>query len=180
VATPTADHEVVAAPAPGSHIGDPGPLGLAGFAMTTFFLMTVDVGWLNASVTGVVLGMAIFYGGLGQIIAGIWEFAKGNAFGGVAFCSYGGFWLSYWYIVAHVDLSKATAHQANAGIGMFLLAQYQLRDHPRIPSFDDHVPVPLHRRFQQPGGRSRLDADRWLGRHCHGGAGVVRVIRWRV
>jgi uncharacterized protein len=121
VATPTADHEVAAAHVPGSHIGDPGPLGLAAFAMTTFFLMTVDVGWLNASVTGVVLGMAIFYGGLGQIIAGIWEFAKGNAFGGVAFCSYGGFWLSYWYIVAHVDLSKATAHQANAGIGMFLL-----------------------------------------------------------
>jgi hypothetical protein len=122
VATPTAETEVAARPAFGAGLGDPGPLGLAGFAMTTFILMTVDIGWLNASVTGVVLGLAVFYGGLGQIIAGIWEFAKGNTFGGVAFSSFGGFWLSYWYLSTHVDLSKATAHQAGAGVGMYLVA----------------------------------------------------------
>jgi succinate-acetate transporter protein len=121
VATPTADHEVVTAHVPGSHIGDPAPLGLAGFAMTTFFLNLVNVGWLNASVGGVVLGLAIFYGGLGQLIAGLWEFAKGNSFGGVAFCSYGGFWLSFWYLQVHTDLSKASPHQAAAGVGWYLL-----------------------------------------------------------
>jgi len=89
--------------------------------MTTFFLSSVNAGWLNASVTGIVLGLAIFVGGLGQIIAGIWEFAKGNTFGAAAFCGYGGFWLSFWYIINDVDLSKATAHNVGQGLGFYLV-----------------------------------------------------------
>ncbi len=105
----------------GAGFADPGPLGLAGFAMTTFILSSVNAGWLAKSVEGVVLGLALFYGGLAQLLAGMWEFVKGNTFGAVAFSSYGGFWLSFWYLVAHVDLSKASAHDAAHGVGFFLI-----------------------------------------------------------
>jgi succinate-acetate transporter protein len=103
-----------------SSIADPGPLGLAAFAMTTFFLSSVNAGWLPTSVEGVVLGLALFYGGIVQVLAGMWEFVKGNTFGAVAFSSYGAFWLSFWYLVAHVDLS-ATGGDAAKGVGFFLL-----------------------------------------------------------
>lgn len=43
----------------------------------------------------VILGMALGYGGLVQLIAGIEEWACGNTFGATAFSSYGGFWLSF-------------------------------------------------------------------------------------
>jgi succinate-acetate transporter protein len=106
---------------PGAHLADPAPLGLAGFAMTTFFLSVVNTGILPKTVEGVVLGLAAFYGGLAQLAAGMWEFAKGNTFGAVAFSSYGAFWLSFWYLVAHTDLSAAGT-DAEKGIGVYLLA----------------------------------------------------------
>lgn len=107
--------------APGAHLADPGPLGLAAFALTTFVLSTVNAGWLPATVEGVVLGLALFYGGAAQFAAGMWEVAKGNTFGAVAFTSYAGFWLAFWYLVAHTDLSGA-GKDAEKGIGVFLLA----------------------------------------------------------
>jgi len=106
---------------PGAHLADPAPLGLAGFAMTTFFLSTVNAGIIPKTVEGVVLGLAFFYGGIAQLAAGMWEFAKGNTFGAVAFSSYGAFWLSFWYLVAHTDLSAAGA-DAEKGVGVYLLA----------------------------------------------------------
>ena len=54
---------------------------------------------LKASADGVVFGLALFYGGIAQLLAGMWEFAKGNTFGAVAFSSYGAFWLSFWYLL---------------------------------------------------------------------------------
>ena len=103
-------------------IADPGPLGLAAFAMTTFFLSSVNAGWLPVTVEPVVLGLALFYGGIVQVLAGMWEFAKGNTFGAVAFSSYGAFWLSFWYLVAHTDLTAAAeAGVAGKGVGFFLL-----------------------------------------------------------
>jgi succinate-acetate transporter protein len=105
----------------GAGFADPAPLGLGAFAMTTFFLSSVNAGWLQASAQGVVFGLAIFYGGIGQLIAGLWEFAKGNTFGAVAFCSYGGFWLSFWYLLDKTDLSKVTAHNLGNGLGVYLV-----------------------------------------------------------
>lgn len=99
---------------------DPAPLGLGAFAMTTFFLSSVNTGWLAAAVTGVVFGLAVFVGGLLQLIAGVWEFAKGNTFGAVAFCSYGGFWLSFW-LLGHTALTGATPQQAGNGVGFYLI-----------------------------------------------------------
>src|SRR4051794_5693183 len=112
-------------PAPGPGVGgafiaDPGPLGLAAFAGTTFFLSVVNTNMLGSSVQSVVLGLALFYGGIGQFAAGLWEFAKGNTFGAVAFCSYGAFWLSFWYLLNHLP-STAKPNDLLNGIGVYLL-----------------------------------------------------------
>ncbi len=108
-------------PLPGSHFADPAPLGLAGFALTTFVLSLVNSNILPLTVEPVVFGLALAYGGVAQFAAGIWEFAKGNTFGATAFCSFGGFWLAYWYLTGHTDLSGAGA-DAHKGVGAFLLA----------------------------------------------------------
>ena len=104
--------------APG--FADPAPLGLAGFAMTTFFLSTVNTNMVDASVTGGVLGLAFFYGGLAQLLAGMWEFVKGNTFGAVAFASFGAFWMSYWYLVNHFP-KVTNPVDGNHTVGLFLL-----------------------------------------------------------
>lgn len=125
MATPTQRDEVVSTPTTaGSGIADPAPLGLAAFAGTTFFLSVVNTNMLSAGVTGSVLGLALFYGGLAQLLAGMWEFARGNTFGALAFSSFGGFWLSYWYLVDHVapGLEKtAKPLDFHHSLGLYLL-----------------------------------------------------------
>ena len=112
------------APAPsfGAHLADPGPLGLAGFALTTFMLSSFNSGLAPKSAEVVVLGVALFYGGIAQLLAGMWEFAKGNTFGALAFSSYGAFWMSFWYLVSHAKDLPTTGTDAAKGIGVFLLA----------------------------------------------------------
>jgi len=106
-------------------IADPGPLGLAGFAGTTFFLSVVNTNMLGASVTPTVLGLALFYGGIAQLLAGMWEFVKGNTFGALAFSSFGAFWLSYWYLINHSlgleEASKAKVPDILHSVGLYLL-----------------------------------------------------------
>ena len=111
--------QLTSAPSFGAHIADPGPLGLAGFALTTFMLSTFNAGLLPKSAEVAILGVALFYGGIAQLFAGMWEFAKGNTFGALAFSSYGAFWMSLWYLIVHAHLAKADAAQ---GVGIFLLA----------------------------------------------------------
>jgi hypothetical protein len=79
---------------------NPAPLGLAGFALTTFCLSIFNAHLVGSAGSGVVLGLALAYGGLAQLLAGMWEFRTGNTFGAVAFSSYGAFWISY-YFLAH-------------------------------------------------------------------------------
>lgn len=77
---------------------NPAPLGLCAFALTTFVLSMMNAGGLRSiwsSSNGVVMGLALFYGGLCQLLAGMWEFKTGNTFGALAFSSYGGFWMSF-------------------------------------------------------------------------------------
>ena len=77
-------------------IANPGPLGLCGFALTTLVLSAVNAGLLTgAGDVLVVIGLAVFYGGIAQFAAGMWEFRTGNTFGATAFSSYGAFWLSF-------------------------------------------------------------------------------------
>lgn len=105
---------------PGGFIADPAPLGLAAFALTTFVLSFTNTGLFKAE--PVVFGLALAYGGIGQFAAGMWEFAKGNTFGGTAFASYGAFWISFWYLTGHTDLSGINADDAAHEIGLYLLA----------------------------------------------------------
>src|SRR5271157_3895353 len=77
---------------------DPGPLGLAGFAMTTSVLSMYNANLVSSVGQPIVLGLALAYGGVAQLLAGMWEFRTGNTFGAVAFTSFGAFWLSFWAI----------------------------------------------------------------------------------
>ncbi len=76
-------------------LANPAPLGLFGFALTTWLLSMVNAGWLAGAAVPLVLAMAFAYGGTAQFAAGLMEMAKGNTFGFVAFCSYGAFWWSF-------------------------------------------------------------------------------------
>ena len=98
-------------------VADPAALGLAGFAMTTFVLSLANTG-LIAGAGAAVLGLALFYGGIAQLLAGMWEFVKGNTFGAVAFSSYGAFWLSFWFLLPPGGDKAA----GSAGVGAYLLA----------------------------------------------------------
>lgn len=76
-------------------IANPGPLGLCGFALTTLVLSAWNAGILTGADVLIVVGLAVFYGGIAQFAAGMWEFRTGNTFGATAFSSYGAFWLSF-------------------------------------------------------------------------------------
>ncbi|GGO90689.1 hypothetical protein GCM10011584_23060 [Nocardioides phosphati] len=116
----TTHRVAVPAPAPsGISLADPGPLGLAAFALTTFVLSFVNTGLFKAE--PVVFGLALAYGGGAQILAGMWEFAKGNTFGATAFTSYGAFWVSFWYLTGHTTLAGIPAADVEKGIGLYLL-----------------------------------------------------------
>src|SRR5919202_341578 len=100
---------------------DPGPLGLGAFALTTFILSMFNADLVGKGGEPVVLGVALAYGGLAQLLAGMWEFRTGNTFGAVAFSSFGAFWLSFWILVQFL---APTLPAANAGdaIGLYLWA----------------------------------------------------------
>jgi len=117
---------VVERPAPALYataVADPAPLGLAAFALTTFLLsghnatFIPDVIWL---------GPALFYGGLAQLLAGMWEFRNRNVFGATAFSTYGGFWLGLGTVVVLAGTTKLGAALEGANLpnalAWFLLA----------------------------------------------------------
>ena len=75
-------------------VADPGPLGLAAFALTTFLLSAFNARWMSGNSAGTAfLGYAFAYGGIAQLLAGMWEFRNRNVFGATAFSSYGAFWI---------------------------------------------------------------------------------------
>ncbi len=124
-----------ASPAAVSGIADPAPLGLAAFALTTFLLSAKNANWMTHATGNAFLGYAFAYGGLCQLLAGMWEFRNRNVFGATAFASYGGFWigLGLWFqLVAVPQLTAvakaplvvraATAAAVNHDIGWILLA----------------------------------------------------------
>jgi succinate-acetate transporter protein len=102
-------------------IADPGPLGLAAFALTTFVLSMFNSGLVGSGGEPIVFGLALAYGGLAQLLAGMWEFRTGNTFGAVAFTSYGAFWLSFWAFVQFFEKSVPAADAGHA-VGLFLIA----------------------------------------------------------
>jgi succinate-acetate transporter protein len=103
---------------------DPGPLGLAAFAGTTFVLSMVNSGLVGdkthpgGGLLPLVAALALAYGGIAQLLAGIWEFRTGNTFGAVAFSSYGAFWISFFFIVQSVSANAGS--EVFSGLGLYL------------------------------------------------------------
>jgi succinate-acetate transporter protein len=99
---------------------NPAPLGLAGFALTTFVLSMFNSGLVDAKGEPIVFGLALAYGGIAQLLAGMWEFRTGNTFGATAFSSYGAFWISFW---AYVTFFAKDVPAGNAGdaVGLYLI-----------------------------------------------------------
>jgi succinate-acetate transporter protein len=116
-----AAEQSAAATAPSFTIANPGPLGLAAFALTTFVLSMFNAGFVGAGGEPVVFGLALAYGGLAQILAGMWEFRTGNTFGATAFTSYGAFWLSFWAFVQFFE-DKVPKADAGHAVGLYLIA----------------------------------------------------------
>lgn len=83
---------------PTRKFANPAPLGLCGFALTTFVLSLINAQARDVTKANMVVGLAYGYGGLVQLLAGMWEMAIGNTFGATALSSYGGFWIS-WAII---------------------------------------------------------------------------------
>ncbi len=118
--------------APPSGIADPAPLGLAAFALTTFLLSAKNADWMSHATGSAWLGYAFAYGGLAQLLAGMWEFRNRNVFGATAFATYGGFWigLGLWVqLVANPAVAAikpstlvATVTALNHDLGWILLA----------------------------------------------------------
>jgi len=108
---------IVTAPA-----ADPAPLGLAAFALTTFLLSAANASWMTKATGDAWLGYAFAYGGLCQLLAGMWEFRNRNVFGATAFSTYGGFWigLALWALLVAPKAASATA--ATHDLGWILLA----------------------------------------------------------
>jgi succinate-acetate transporter protein len=115
----TADEAAPAATNPA--IADPGPLGLAAFALTTFVLSIFNAGLMGSGGEPVVFGLALAYGGVAQLLAGMWEFRNNNTFGAVAFTSFGAFWLSFWAFVEFFEKS-VPAKDAGHAVGLYLIA----------------------------------------------------------
>jgi succinate-acetate transporter protein len=118
--------------APITGIADPAPLGLAGFALTTFLLSAANANWMSHATGAAFLGYAFAYGGLAQLLAGMWEFRNRNVFGAVAFSTYGSFWIGLGLWVKLVKLPAlaaakpatlaATVAVLNHDVGWILLA----------------------------------------------------------
>lgn len=100
-------------------LADPAPLGLAGFALTTFVLSAHNAGWAP-DLTWV--GLAFFYGGGAQFAAGMWEVKRGNVFGALAFGSFGAFWMALATLVLLVLAGKIPAATVPTDLGWFSLA----------------------------------------------------------
>jgi succinate-acetate transporter protein len=104
-----------------SVVADPAPLGLAGFALTTLVLSSVNAGLIPKAAEPVVLGLAFGYGGLAQFCAGMWEFKRNNTFGATAFTSYGAFWIAFALLVTF-NVANIPAEARPPAVGIFLLA----------------------------------------------------------
>ena len=108
-----------------SSIANAAPLGLSAFALTTAVLSCVNAGFLvPAAGINIFVGLALVYGGIVQILAGMWEFKRGNVLSATAFSSYGGFWVATAVIfipgfgILNALSSTSTLHQA---MGVYFL-----------------------------------------------------------
>jgi len=105
---------------PASRLANPAPLGLCGFALTTFVLSVIQMGAKDLTEPNIVVASAFAYGGLVQLLAGMWEMAAGNTFGATAFSSFGGFWISFAIILTPGGFEIVSSLEAAGGAPEFL------------------------------------------------------------
>ena len=119
---PTPEHNG-ATPAAAKPIewGNSAPLALAAFAVTTFMLSMINADFVAKGVEPAVFGVALMFGGLTQLLAGLIQFRTGNTFAGVLFSGFGAFWLSL-FAIAEFFLSDIPANQVGHALGLFLYA----------------------------------------------------------
>lgn len=102
---------------------NPGALGLGGFALSTFILNIVNAGLVDAATVGIVMPVAMPYGGLAQFMAGMWDMRRGDIFGATCFSSFGAFWMGlalfFFFKLAGV---QAFVDVPPAGIAVVLIA----------------------------------------------------------
>jgi len=109
---------------------NPAPLGLSAFALTTFVLSLINVKTRSIGAPNLVVGIAFAYGGLVQLLAGMWEMAVGNTFGATALSSYGGFWIAFAIILTpggfeiEAELTKNGAAPFLNSFGLFLMGWF--------------------------------------------------------
>jgi succinate-acetate transporter protein len=100
---------------------DPAPLGLGAFGLTLLVFSMFSAGLLAVTGEPVVLGIALAYGGVAQLLAGMWEFRRGNTFGAAVFGSYGAFWLSYW-MLQQFFVGKIPGPERGSAIALFYIS----------------------------------------------------------
>lgn len=118
-------------PVEGRKFANPAPLGLCAFALTTFVLSLINLGTRGVKANNLVLALAFGYGGLVQLLAGMWEMAVGNTFGATALSSYGGFWISFAIILTpggfNIEQGIITAQSEKAlfdSLGFYLMGWF--------------------------------------------------------
>jgi len=121
---------------------DPSPLGLGGFALTTFVLSIGNAQLIAPAAKPAFLGLAFFYGGLAQLLAGMQEFKKNNVFGATAFSTYGAFWLSLATLVVFESLEVIKwGEYGGTAMGIFLLGFTVFNTYMWIASLRTNVAV---------------------------------------
>lgn len=113
------------------NLANPAPLGLSAFALTTFVLSLINLGTLGLSEPSIIIAVGFGYGGLVQLLAGMWEMAVGNTFGATALSSYGGFWISFAILLTPGGFGiEASLKESEGGgglnnnIGIFLMGWF--------------------------------------------------------
>ena len=173
----------------GWSVADPGPLGLAAFALTTFVLSMFNAELVSRAGEPIVLGLALAYGGLAQAARRMWEFRTGNTFGAVAFTSFGAFWISFWAF--DTFFAKEITNKGDLGhaVGVYLIAWGIFTTYMFVASLRTTVAISvvfalLAATFfllgigNSNGRRGHRQAGR-LVRPGHGGRRLVRVVRGR-
>ena len=120
--------------------GNPVPLALAAFAVTTFMLSLINAGWVDKAVEPAVFGVALMFGGITQLCAGLLCFRIGNTYAGVLFSAFGGFWLSL-FAIAQFFLPEIPAPQVGHALGLFLYAFGLFAAYMFLASFRTNIAV---------------------------------------
>ncbi|KAG7091767.1 hypothetical protein E1B28_008169 [Marasmius oreades] len=108
-------------------IANPGPAGLFNLGATAFILSLYFLHARGVQAPNVVVGMALFAGGLTQFIAGMWEFPRGNVFGATVFATFGSFWLSYATInipASGIQAAFANEQEFHDALGIYLMTWF--------------------------------------------------------